>query len=326
MFAHLSLAAMFENAPSVQPKSLTDQLKDMDAALRIPPYEDPLTHTSSVRLDGTCSWIFDKPVYREWSQSTLSPATSFLWLHAGAGSGKTILCASIVNSLEATPSLSVFHYFSSAHPPSTADLSSIIRYWISEIARHDRNQSNRKNLNLVQTALYQHSLGRVISAADVWILFGRVLSQLQNCVFVLDGLDEYDVHSRQDFLINLKNQLAWKGAKVLVTSRDESDIRIELGSSLADTPGLSFSSYRVAKSDTQSDIRLLSNNIIDRKLPKQDTNFRSKLATTLTDRCDGIFLWVQLASQRLNAGQSQAALGRIVAKAPARLDSVYAHK
>ena len=302
------------------PRNLALSLGDFHKIFGVPLYDDPLQRYASARLDGTCEWIFRKDWYQNWCSHTVGDASKFLWLYGSPGTGKTIICATIILELQQSSDL-VLHYFSSAHSQSQNDLTIIIRHWVSEIVREIQD-----GWILVQCILREMGIGAFVSSSDVWTIFGKLVSMLRNCVFVLDGFDEYKKATRYKFLSRLKDYLKGSSSRVLITSRDEADIRSELTPTNTDTSELEFNAYQISKVDTQADIQMLSTKTIDSKLPKQDETSRSQLASTLVDRCDGMFLWITLTAKQLSEGRSPAALRRTVNKVPAELHSLYEHK
>ena len=288
--------------------------------LGAPSYEDPLERHASARLDDTCDWILRKACYQDWSSEIKDKTAKFLWLYGLPGTGKTIICATIIKQLQKSSPL-VLHYFSSAHNHSDTTLDVIIRHWLLKIARYHQN-----GFLLIIGALQHVYRGEVLSVPDTWTVFEYVVPRLKSCTFVLDGFDEFTISSRAGFLIKLKQHVRDMSTKVLIVSRDESDIRSELASNSSTTLGISFSSYQIEKEDTRTDIELVSNKIVQNKLTGQDESLLNRLASTLVERCDGMFLWVELAAKRLNNGESAASLNRIVNRAPAGLDDLYKRK
>ena len=69
-------------------------------ASRIDPQSDLDRHLSS-RHVGTCQWIFEAPSFTKW-QSCDEGAS--LWVNAAPGSGKSVLCASVVEQMMQTNS------------------------------------------------------------------------------------------------------------------------------------------------------------------------------------------------------------------------------
>ena len=288
--------------------------------LGAPSYEDPLERYASARLDDTCDWILRKACYQDWSLEIKDKTAKFLWLYGLPGTGKTIICATIIKQLQKSSPL-VLHYFSSAHNHSDTTLDVIIRHWLLKIARYHQN-----GFLLIIGALQHVYRGEVLSVPDTWMVFEYVVPRLKSCIFVLDGFDEFAISSRTGFLIKLKQHVRDMPTKVLIVSRDESDIRSELASNSSTTLCISFSSYQIKKEDTRTDIELVSNKIVQNKLTGQDEPLLNRLASTLVERCDGMFLWVELAAKRLNNGESAASLNRIVNRAPAGLDDLYKRK
>lgn len=151
-----------------------------------------------------------------------STNAKFLWLYGPAGSGKTILCSHIIKSLQKSHSSFVFYHFSRLDEQSGGVPEDVVRRWIFQIA-----ESGDYGLDLVSVCLNWRTSGWVLHPADIWMTFSQVVLQLKQCVFVLDGLDEYSRQDidRQDFLKRFKRSLHRTSSMVILTSRDEPDIR-----------------------------------------------------------------------------------------------------
>ena len=215
----------------------------------------------------------------------------------------------------------VFNFFSTPHVQAGGKPDEIVRFWISEISRLNQN-----SLGLVQGEIINPSyLGRVVSSTEIWAAFGNIVSGIRDCVFVLDGFDEYSHASgwRNGFLKNLKTQLAQTASRVLVVSRDEPDIRSELASTDHSTVELRLMWYYISKDDTHADLSLYSKNMVYQKLPKKDGLFQDELASHLTELCEGMFLWIKLLEPKLRGGLSNPRLQHIVDDVPEGLHSVY---
>ena len=151
-------------------------------------------------------------------------------------------------------------------------------------------------LEVVQKTLHQSKIGRTASSTDLWAAFRDVVSQIQECIFVLDGFDKYSQTDdcRAGFLQDLKTRVAHTASRIIVASRDEPDIRSELTSTNPYSAEPTLLWYRISQDDTHADINLYSKSLVDSKLQKKDNSFRRDLAAHLTHRCEGMFLWIRM--------------------------------
>ena len=272
----------------------------------------------SSRLEGTCNWVFSHHAYRSWiSESYTEKAARILWICAPAGYGKTVLCARLIEHLREMQSIPVVYFFASPHAQSGGEPSFIIRSWISQLARLDPDV-----LELVQ----RHSeVGQRASESTVWSLFGSIVSKNRHYIFVLDGFDEYSRldDRRTEFLQKLKEATKRSISRVLITSRDETDIKAELSPSEPLDVGNVMLRCKISIEDVRHDISHFSRSVVDKKLPNKDDGLRKDLAEQLAEKCGGMFLWIKLQQDQLRSSKNLKQLQNIVRNMPIGLNKTY---
>ena len=275
----------------------------------------------SSRLEGTCEWIFSKPAYCEWASEDLSDdKTKFLWICGPPGYGKTMLCARLIEHCQEKLAVPTAYFFSSAHAQSGGQPSLIVRSWIGQIARVDSDA-----MDLVRGYCERSEAGRVASETDVWSVFESIISQKIKYTFALDGFDEYARldDARAQFLRRLKKATEGTSTRILISSRDETDIRCALLPESGQTAGSVMLECKISREDVGDDITLFSRRVVDEKLPKKDEALRQDLAGQLADRCGGMFLWIKLHQDQLRGGKNAKQLHNIVQNMPAGLRQTY---
>ncbi|KAH7207392.1 hypothetical protein DER44DRAFT_615563, partial [Fusarium oxysporum] len=287
------------------------------------------------RLPGTCNWILNRPVFQRWLEAEFPAGPKLLWVHGPAGFGKTVLCAQIVQNLSRTPGTPVVeqpwptldtpvaHFFFTSDLESRKDPYLALRSWISQIvSRHDNAFElvrQRRELNLEPAATRA-------TRADIIAVFTQLLQTIPGCTFVADGLDEctYLDHSSasvKKFLHDVTNAVVGTHARVLFVSRDEPEIRHAL---IEDAPQ-SFTEYKIMPEDVRSDTAVFSRDIVNRKLPNKTNDVRSTLSETMTDRCQGQFLWLKFQEDSLRAGMNKKQLQHAIEDTPTGLNDLYDH-
>ncbi|SPJ91045.1 related to ankyrin [Fusarium torulosum] len=275
------------------------------------------------RLPGTCNWILYRPVFRRWLEAEFSAGPKLLWVHGPAGFGKTILCAQVVQNLSRTPDTPVAHFFFTSDLESRKDPYLALRSWISQIvSRHETAFElvrQRRELNLEPASTRA-------TRADVITVFTQLLHAIPGCIFVADGLDECTYldnsnTSAKKFLHDVTNAVVGTHARVLFVSRDEPEIRQAL---IKDAPE-SFAEYKIMPEDVRSDTAVFSRDIVNRKLPNKTDDVRSTLSETMTDRCQGQFLWLRLQEDSLRAGMNKKQLQHAIEDTPTGLNDLYDH-
>jgi ankyrin repeat protein len=270
------------------------------------------------RLKGTCDWIFSHDAYDTWiSDESHCDTAKILWIHAPAGHGKSVLCARIVEQLKSEQSKFVAYFFASPHAQSGGMPDFVVRSWIAQMAQLDPDV-----LQLVK----QNSMsGQRASDIAVWKIFESIISDGHNYVFVLDGFDEYSrsENVRSQFLQKLKKATDQTTARVLITSRNETDIESELSSEPSDDNGTVIIRCRITHEDVDNDISLFSKSLVDEKLPRKDERLRQELAGQLAQKCEGMFLWIKMQQDQLRGGKNAKQLQKIVNNMPAGLMKTY---
>ncbi|KAK6703658.1 hypothetical protein SNK04_013588 [Fusarium graminearum] len=75
--------------------------------------------------------------------------------------------------------------------------------------------------------------------------------------------------------------------------------------------------------DVRSDTAVFSRDIVNRKLPNKTDDVRSTLSETMTDRCQGQFLWLRLQEDSLRAGMNKKQLQHAIEDTPTGLNDLY---
>jgi ankyrin repeat protein len=270
------------------------------------------------RLKGTCDWIFSHDAYSTWIlEEPHCNIAKILWIHAPAGHGKSVLCARVVEHLKSEHSNCVAYFFASPHAQSGGMPDFVVRSWIAQIAQLDPD--------VLQLVKQNSKPGQRASDPVIWDLFESIVSDSHNYVFVLDGFDEYTRldNVRSQFLQKLKKATDRTTARIIITSRNETDIEMELSSESADDLGIVILRCKITREDVDDDISLFSKSLVDAKLPRKDESLRQELAGQLAQKCEGMFLWMKMQQDQLRGGKNAKQLQKIVNNMPAGLMKTY---
>jgi ankyrin repeat protein len=244
----------------------------------------------------------------------------FLWICGPPGFGKTVLCARIIQHFKEKSDFLVAYFFSSAHAQSGGQPSAIVRSWIGQIARIDSDA-----LDLVRGYRERSESGWLASETDIWTVFESIISLKRKYALFLDGFDEYarldDV--RAQFLQKLKKTAQGTTTRILMTSKNETDIKTELAPGTSQTAGIVMLKCEISKEDVRDDTALYSQSLVDRKLPKKDEALRKDLALQLAERGAGMFLWIKLQQDQLRGSKTGKQLLNIVKSIPFKLNETY---
>jgi archaellum biogenesis ATPase FlaH len=173
------------------------------------------------RLGGTGQWFLGSPQYTQWKET----GPSFLWLHGIPGSGKSILSAGILGGLMEAATKDVgkavaFFYFDFADNAKKS-CSSMTRVLISQLSQ--------KCVKVPPSldALYEScGKGQHQASTDTLIsVLTEIIVQFPETYLVIDAVDECDDRDHTLKVLERLGALKSKNLHLLITSRDEADIR-----------------------------------------------------------------------------------------------------
>ncbi|EWY85858.1 hypothetical protein FOYG_12957 [Fusarium oxysporum NRRL 32931] len=190
------------------------------------------------------------------------------------------------------------------------------------ISRHNnafKLVRQRQELNLEPAATHA-------TQADIITIFTQLLHTIPGYTFIADGLDKYTYldnssASIKKFLHDVTNAVISTHTQVLFISRNKPEIQQAL---IKDAPK-SFNKYKIIPEDIQSDTAIFSQDIINRKLPNKTDNIQSTISETITNQCQGQFLWLKIQKDSLRAGINKKQLQHAIEDTPTRLNDLYDH-
>ena len=307
-----------------------------------------------VRHEKTCNWIFARPDFQDWASTTdANTRPKILWIHSGPGFGKTVLCANIISHL-VEHDVPLVYFFCVADEETKRQPYAILRSWIDQLVH-----GNDDALNIAY-AVYKSIETRAPTPTELWRLFETLgkytysativhaytISTLMylkadlmlsaakaiDCTFVIDGFDEcstinknsrsHTMDGRSEFLGLLIKNVTRTRARILIVSRDNEDIRAQLGTLTKDTIPMLFE-YGISVNDTKDDIDHCSTEMVNTRLVNKPKELREYLASKAAEKSDGMFLWLHLLSHELDPGENAKRLRRIVSEMPAEINDTY---
>ncbi|KAK3331241.1 hypothetical protein B0H66DRAFT_613438 [Apodospora peruviana] len=259
------------------------------------------------RVPSTCEWILQREEYRDWkSPSYATNAPDILWVYGEAGMGKSFISARDVRKREPL---------------------SILRSWLFQLA------SARMWVFEEVQKLRQGKEDREIVESELFSLFRVCLRRLGRCFLVIDGYDELSNELtprrsqvegiRETFLRELFRAVEGSQAHIILVSRDEVDIRrLVLDTEQSST--IAVRSYSIRAEETADDIASFCRHVIDTRLPKLRAPAKQEITEELSERCQGMLLWVRLSGAMLNRGRSTLQLKKDIGQTPVSLEEAYA--
>ena len=177
------------------------------------------------RHPGTGIWLIKSSIFTSW----LSHDNSFLWLSGFAGCGKSVLCSTAIQysfrRKQVDQGVGIAFFYFTFTDDSKKDESAMLRALLLQLS----GQLSNSHVDLSRL----HDLYRtIVPPPSVLIAHLQQLMQKFSHVYVLlDALDESPRYGQRDgVLMAIQTMRKWllPGLHLLVTSRDEPDIRQSL--------------------------------------------------------------------------------------------------
>lgn len=233
----------------------------------------------------TGRWLTDSPAYTEWYESS----GRILWLHGIAGSGKTVLCSTLITDVRQRVEASVdpdvgFAYFyfdfqESGKQSTTNLIRNLIRQFCSS---RSSSWSTLAKLFEEWKRSGQQPLHSVISD-----LFVEVVSDTNKTFLIIDAFDECtEKDDALNTIIELFDRLSGK-LNVLITSRPESYIEQSLHDLDAESQCLTKVAARNAEADKDISDFVKARMQKDRKLRKWSSE-ADHIIDTLVGQANGM--------------------------------------
>ncbi|KAI1358173.1 hypothetical protein F5Y08DRAFT_351165 [Xylaria arbuscula] len=275
------------------------------------------------RSDETGNWFISDYI-KEWKQSN----GSLLWLHAGAGSGKTVLTSKVVDYIENDKdSLIAYYYFSFQHRENhnLQDFkSALLVQLVKQLSQ--KTHCTNSNLHFMPASFMdlrnKYHPSRSPKKNDLDTTLKKIVKESPRAYIVIDALDECDNSQVQrDILLFVQELLQSPGDNlcILVSSRPEVDIEAAIGRMPI--------KKRIVKLDTSkvdSDIRSHLNLLME-DLPycKWTEHLQQRVVDYITDRSHGVFRWADLQVEALKSKRREVDIERALRGLPNGLSETY---
>ena len=259
-----------------------------------------------------------QPSFARWiSPDFPTDRAKLLWISGQPGFGKTVLCARLVDHLSSTLDAPVSHFFFSSDHASRNDPYEAMRHWASQIVGSDHSA-----FALVRQK-WHTSQEPIAPRLTIIQLLREILHNVPGCTLVVDGIDECTAlsdssHSAARFLESVQ-ELVSRTTRVLVVSRDESEIR----QTLQESSHCNFNEYKIQPEDVRADTAAYSQLIVDRRLKAMCEEDKASFSEMMTERCGGQFLWLKMQEKTLKGWMNKRQLQRAINTTPPGLDHLY---
>ncbi|KAH9077552.1 hypothetical protein EDB83DRAFT_1490622 [Lactarius deliciosus] len=271
-----------------------NQLKQLLRAWLSP--ADPSTNhiiAQKAQHKGTTVWFFQGSIFIEWKSTG-----SLLWIHGKPGSGKSVICSSVIQDINAVcevgSAIMAYFYF---------DFRDLKKQTCRDLLLSLVSQLSTRSIpycSILHRVFKTHEDGTRQPSDDTLKACLKEMLRLsgQGPIFiVLDALDECPdasgIPSPRDEVLQLVKELVdlrLQGLHICATSRLEVDIRAVL------EPLASCSVSLHDESGQQSDIADYVRNVVNLSSSAAMRRWRADhkrlVIETLTERADGMFRWV----------------------------------
>lgn len=174
------------------------------------------------RVEGTTGWVQTRPQYLKW---TAAKGSSLLYCSGIPGAGKSVLAATVVQSLQkrhdSSQTCSAFHFC--LYSETTQTVESVLGFLVRQILLQQQLIPRE-----ILSSFNRHKARETTPSADELIGFFKTLSSMYAESFVvIDALDECIEEQREALIRHLIQPQIH--SKVLVTSRPWDDIEKTIG-------------------------------------------------------------------------------------------------
>ncbi|KAH9018457.1 hypothetical protein EDB84DRAFT_647789 [Lactarius hengduanensis] len=257
---------------------------------------DPSTNhniAQKAQYKGTAVWFFQGSIFVKWKSTG-----SLLWIHGKPGSGKSVICSSVVHDImavcEAGSAIMAYFYF------DFRDLKKQTRHDLLLSLVFQLSTRSSPCCDVLHHVYKTHEDGTRQPSDDILKeCLKEMLRRLGHgpTFIVLDALDECPdspgIPSPRHEVLELVKELVdlhLQGLHICATSRPEVDIRAVLDP-LA-SRSVSLHNQTGQQTDITDYVRNVVNSSPSTAMRKWRADDRNLVIETLTERADGMFRWV----------------------------------
>ena len=231
------------------------------------------------RHPGTGLWLIKSPEFSKW----LTEQNSILWLNGFAGSGKSVLCSTAIQSAlrhrVSNGRIGIAFFYFTFNDDSKRDESGMLRALLLQLS----GQLQDGEVDL--TRLHRSYKTGIPPSLVLVEYLRRLIQRFHHVYIALDGLDECPPEGSREFVLDTLNAMRdWciQGLHLFITSRDEPDIRNSLN--IHTEQQIKMRNSGIDKDIADSISARLDT---DRKL-QQWVPHRDKIQESLTKRAKGV--------------------------------------
>ena len=283
-------------------------------------FEVDFVKANKKRHEGTCEWIWQKPLYRTWETSP-SANGALLVIYGIPGAGKTVLSSFLVHHcVHRIPSdslrIGLYFFFDNKDEHKRSPLAvarSLVYQLYSSLTSQRRDISIRQELEM---RMQSSATDRAMNYDSLWAIFRKVIQQEDlEVIIILDAMDE--CNGPKSFIRDLKKLVATSPVHVIVTSRSETHI-VPVFAEGQGVPAL-----YVTTDDVKRDIISYVQAKVEKSASLQHPQVKDNVITALATKSGGMFLWVYLMLKVLKSLPTVSDVLQALSTLPEKLDDVY---
>ncbi|KAM6494777.1 Ankyrin repeat-containing domain protein [Amanita muscaria] len=260
-----------------QQANITDLLRDPDPVLRWLSAPDVSTsHDDAVnkRHGNSGGWFMSRDDYNKWK----TEENSFMWIRGMTGSGKTVLCASIIKDLGQGNDLAYFYFDTNRQEQNS--FIQLLTSLVSSLYKICEDRSCFRNVD-------RNRRPKPIFLNEV--LQNMLRSSKREVYLVIDALDECREGDLDEVLGFIKaiRRLNCSNCHVLVTSREKDEIKVSFQEM---SPIINVDLSAMAE-DIKSDIKSYIEHELqcDKQLQRWGDEGKDLILKELVEQHDGMF-------------------------------------
>ncbi|VDC02870.1 unnamed protein product [Peniophora sp. CBMAI 1063] len=241
------------------------------------------------RHAGTCTWLLNNPALESWKNAE----SSLLWIHGKPGSGKTVLCASVIDYLNEDPTNIAASYYFDFRDVTKQDVHGLLVSLVLQLG-----DASTDCASLLRSFHARNSVKGKPGTSLLMALFKDLVSALAKPVYlVLDAIDECSPDTRRTKILPCLDELLRQSSTfmhILLSSRPEVDIREVFDEWRATRYAEEIDVHNVQSHSRDIESYIMHSLSSDSTFRKWPSHLVDLAQTSLHDKANGMFRWVSL--------------------------------